>query len=129
MFQPTRAQWNVICTVAVLVVGGWPPSTGSSLGLKVVRWAVDPWHTLPQLPAPLPIGLDDDGDAVTAHDLQAASYYDAYQRGGFIGWRMAVKDAAEPLNPTTARQLLVGLVVAGALVVWRLDASRTRAPR
>ncbi len=129
MFQPTRAQWGVICAVAVLVVVGWPPTEGTSLGVKTIRWAVDPQHRLPELPAPLPMGLDDDGDAVTAHDLQAASYYDVYARGGVTAWRMAMKDAVEPFDPATARQLLVGLVVAGALVVWRLDARRTRAPR
>ena len=34
----------------------------------------------------------------------------------------AVEGSGEPLDPVTERQLLVGLVVLSALLVWRLNA-------
>ena len=38
MWQPNRAQWSIIWTVAVLVILGWPPDSGKSLAVKGVNW-------------------------------------------------------------------------------------------
>ena len=77
MWQPNRPQWAIIWAAAIVLVLGWPPEQGRSLVVKAVNWAVDPAGTLPALPPPLPMGLDDDGDAVAAHDAQEAEYYRA----------------------------------------------------
>ena len=69
MWHPTRLQSAIIWVVTIVVVAAWPPSHGQSLAVKVIRWVADPRGTLPTRPLPLPPGLDDDGDAVTAHDL------------------------------------------------------------
>jgi hypothetical protein len=122
MWQPNRAQWSIIWTVAVVIVLCWPPSAGRSLAVKAINWAVDPAGTLPVMPAPLPMGLDDDGDAVAAHDTLEAEYFRRRDGSAATRWRMELKSAADPFDPTTERQLLVGLLVAGALTVWRLDA-------
>jgi hypothetical protein len=37
---------------------------------------------------------------------------------------MDLKEAADPLERSTERQILIGLAVAGALLVWRLEAVR-----
>ena len=74
MWQPNRAQWSIIWTVAVLVILAWPPGDGRSLLVKLVNRAADPMGSLPAMPAPLPMGLDDDGDAVAAHDAEESAY-------------------------------------------------------
>jgi hypothetical protein len=124
MWQPNRAQWSIIWTVAVLLVLVWPPDKGRSLLVKAVNWAVDPTQSLPALPATLPMGLDDDGDAVTAHDAQEAEYYRRRDSSATTRWRMNVKGAGDPVDPSTERQLLTGVAVLSALAVWRLDGKR-----
>ena len=120
MWQPNRAQWWVICTVSVLLILGWPPDNERSLGMKAVNWAVDPLDELPALPAPLPMSLDDNGDAVAAHDASEAAYYAFYERSALARWRLKLKGAADPFDPSTARQVLTGVSLLGALGVWRL---------
>jgi hypothetical protein len=122
MWQPRRAQWTIIWAVAILAVLAWPPDRGRSLLLKSINFAADPAGSLPALPPPLPMGLDDDGDAVSAHDAQEADYYRQYNSSNVARWRMRLKESGEPLDPGTERQLLVGLVVLSALLVWRLNA-------
>ncbi|MEO8681918.1 MAG: hypothetical protein ABI665_22920 [Vicinamibacterales bacterium] len=124
MFQPSRAQWSLIWAVAVILILAWPPAEGRSLLVKIVNWAVDPANSLPTLPAPLAMGLDDNGDAVAAHDAIEADYYQARDRSALVRWRMDMKTARDPLAPATERQVLVGLAVLSALAVWRLDAKR-----
>ena len=124
MWQPSRSQRAVIWTVALLVVLAWPPDQGRSLLLKTINRAADPAATLPSPPPPLPMGLDDDGDAVSAHDAQEAEYYRHYTSSNLARWRMRLKESGEPLDPGTERQLLVGLVVVSALLVWRLNPVR-----
>ena len=126
MWQPSRGQWTLITLVALMVVLAWPPDSGRSLGAKLVNWAVDPRHQLPELPDALPMALDDDGDAVTEHDMAEAAYNHARERSVITRWRLDLKAAEDPFSPSTQRQLLVALSVLGALVVWRMDASRTR---
>jgi hypothetical protein len=120
MWQPRRAQWSIIWLVAVVVILAWPAGDGGSLFVKALHRAVDPSSSLPVWPPPLPMGLGDDGDAVTAHDAQEAEYYRQYNASRMTRWRMAMKVAHDPVEPSTARQLLVGFAVLGALAVWRL---------
>jgi hypothetical protein len=121
MWQPNRAQWSIIWLIAVLTILAWPPAEGRSLIVTAINWAVDPANTLPRLPAPLPMSLDDNGDAVTAHDAEETAYYQLLDRSASTRWRIRLKEATDPVAPATARQLLVGLVILGALAVWRLN--------
>ena len=124
MWQPNRAQWSIVWTVAVLWILAWPPDKGRSLGVKFVNWAVDPTESLPTLPKPLPMSLDDDGDAVTAHDALETEYYRIRDRSPTNRRRMEMKEARDPFDPATERQLLVGVTVLSALCVWRLNGKR-----
>jgi hypothetical protein len=121
MWQPNRAQWWIIWTVAMILVLAWPPDRGRSLGVKALNIAVDPADSLPALPPALPMSLDDDGDAVTAHDALEREYYRARDSSTVTRWRMTLKAAGDPLDPLTERQLLVGMGVLSALAVWRLN--------
>ena len=94
MWQPNRAQWRIIWILAILLILTWPPDQGRSLGMKAVNWMVDPGNILPTLPDQLPIGLDDNGDAVAAHDSQEAEYYRQYESSKVTRARMALKVAA-----------------------------------
>lgn len=122
MWQPNRSQWIVICFVAVLLVLAWPPDRGhgSSLGLKVVRWMVDPSAALPALAPPLPPGVGDDGDAVAAHDALEAEYFRLYNSSSWVRRRMDIKAWSDPFDPTTERQWLVAIAAGAALLTWRL---------
>jgi len=126
MWQPNRAQWPIIWTVTLLLVLAWPPDRGRSLLLKTVNWIVDPAASLPTMPQPLPMGLDDNGDTVAAHDAQEAEYYRAQARSPMTRWRMEMKHARDPFDATTERQLLVGIAALGALAMWRLNAGPER---
>jgi hypothetical protein len=125
VWQPNRAQWITIWVVAVFLILAWPSGDSKSLGAKVVNWAVDPGDALPTMPPPLPMSLDDDGDAVTAHDALEREYYDAYQRSTTTRLRMKLKDAGDPLDESTERQILAGIGVLSALFVWRLGAKKS----
>lgn len=124
MWQPARRQWALIWLVAALVILGWPPDAGRSLGATLVNWAADPGNTLPAMPPPLPRGLDDDGNAVAEHDLLERSYYDERNRSAVTRVRIDLMQTADPFEPTTQRQLLIGLAVMGALLVWQLEGRR-----
>jgi hypothetical protein len=100
---------------------GWPPDHGRNLALKAVNWLADPSDSLPELPGPLPMGLDDDGDAVAVHDAQEAEYYRAFTSTNTTRLRMTLKTAADPFDPSTERQILTGIAILSALAVWRLD--------
>ena len=126
MWQPNRAQWAVIWSVAVLLILAWPAANGSSLGVKAINWIADPTGSLPALPPPLAMGLDDDGDAVTAHDEQEHEYYRVYGSSAVTRMRMNLKELSDPFDSTTERQLLTGLGILSALLVWRLNAPRQR---
>ena len=124
MWFPSRPQWTLIWVVSLTLVLTWPPPTGKSLAAKIVNWAVDPSGTLPVFPEPLPRGLDDDGNAVAAHDELERSYYDARDRSRMNRWRMEMKEAGDPFDVATTRQVLVGFAVAAALGVWTLEGRR-----
>ena len=108
------------------MVLAWPPDKGRSLLTMTVNRAVDPLDTLPYLPEPLPMGLDDDGDAVSAHDMQEQAYFAARERSALTRVRMDLKNTGDPFAPPTQRQLLVVLAVVGALLVWRMDGTGDR---
>jgi hypothetical protein len=77
------------------------------------------------MPAPLPIALDDNGDAVTEHDALEAEYYRQYQSSGVRHFRMMLKEATDPFDPSTERQILAGIGILSALAVWRINGKRT----
>ena len=97
MWQPNRTQWSIIWSIAILLILAWPPAEGRSLMMKVVNWAVDPAGALPGIPAALPMGLDDNGDAVAAHDAELTAYYQRHDSGTLTRWRMDMKTADDPL--------------------------------
>jgi hypothetical protein len=113
-----RVSGWVICGVAAFVIVAWPPEQARSLLLKAVNWMADPTSSLPTLPGPLAIGLDDDADAVTAHDTQMAEYDGLFASSRLMRIRLELKVAADPFDPSTERQLLTGLGVLTALGVW-----------
>jgi len=121
LFVPNKAQWRVIWIVAVVVVLGWPADNGRSLAIKATNWLADPTNSLPKMPTQLPIGLDDNGDAVAAHDAEEAEYYRAYTSSRTTRIRMSLKTASDPFEASTERQILAGVAVFGALLVWRLN--------
>jgi hypothetical protein len=121
VWQSNTAQWKIIWIVSVLLILCWPPDNGRSLGVKLTNWLADPRNSLPTMPAPLPIALDDDGDAVTEHDALAAEYYRQYQSSALTRLRMSLKEAADPFDPSTERQILAGIGILSALAVWRIS--------
>ena len=125
MWQPNSSQWRIIWIVAVLLILCWPPDNGRSLGVKLVNWLADPWHSLPTMPEPLPIALDDNGDAVTEHDALAAEYYRQYESSAWTRFRMKLKEATVPFDPSTERQILAGIGILSALAVWKINGRRT----
>ena len=126
MWQPNTAQWRVIWIVAVLLILGWPPDQGRNLAMKSANWLADPTNSLPALPDQLPIGLDDNADAVAVHDAQEAEYYRQYASSGMTRLRMKLKVATDPFDPSTERQILAGIGILSALAVWRLNEKGTR---
>jgi hypothetical protein len=116
----------VIWIVAVVLILSWPADSGRSLTVKAANWLADPNNSLPSLPSQLPLGLDDNGDAVAAHDAEEAEYYRAYTSSRVTRLRMTLKTASDPLDPSTERQILAGVGILSALAVWRLNGRRKR---
>src|SRR5205807_7593297 len=123
MRQPNPIQWAIICGIAALLVLAWPPEEGRSLIVKIANRIVDPAGSLPAFPPPLPMGLDDDGEAVAAHDAQESAYDRVRDRSAMTRWRMNMQSARDPFEPQTERQLLVALAVLSGLAVWRRTGS------
>src|SRR5262245_32884732 len=119
MWRPDNSQWWLLVIVALLIVFVWPPTDDTSLAVKVVNWAVDPWDELPTLPDQLPLGLGDDPDAVNARDQQVQQYDALYLKGGWTRKRLELKVAGDPFNPATERQVLIAIAVLTAFLVWR----------
>jgi len=124
MWRPNNLQWWLLVIVALFIVAAWPPSEDKSLAAKFVNWAVDPSNELPVLPDQLSLGLGDDPDAVNAHDMQVQQYDMLYLKGGWTRRRLELKVVGDPFNPSTERQLLVGLGVLTAFLVWRWGGRR-----
>jgi len=119
VWRASNAQWWVLVTVAVFIVVAWPSDNDRSLALKLTNWTVDPNDELPILPGPLAIGQGDDLDAVEAHDLQVRMYDELYNKGGWARRRLELKVASDPFSPSTERQVLTGIGVLTAFLVWR----------
>jgi hypothetical protein len=111
--------------VAAFVIIAWPPDQDRSLALKAVNWLADPTSTLPTLPGPLAPGLDDDADAVTAHDTEMAEYDRLFASSPTMRIRLRLKVAADPFNPSTERQILTALGVLTGIGVWQLGFRRS----
>jgi hypothetical protein len=94
--------------------------------VKAANWLADPTNSLPALPERLPIALDDNGDAVAAHDAQEAEYYRQYTGSRVTRLRMTLKTASDPWDPSTERQILAGIGILSALAIWRLNARTAR---
>src|SRR5262245_56342805 len=124
MWQPGNAQWWLLVIASLLIVFLWPPSEDRSLGVKFVNWIVDPGDQLPVLPPQLGLGVGDDPEAVYRHDLQVQQYDALYLKGGLTRRRLELKVARDPFNPSTERQLLIGLGVLTVLVAWRMNGKR-----
>ena len=124
MWQPRNAQWWVLVAVAAFVVIAWPSDNDRSLALKLTNWAVDPRDELPTLPGPFALGQGDDLHAVESHDLQTRMYDELYNKGGWTRRRLELKVATDPFNPATERQVLTGIVVLTAFLVWRFGAPK-----
>jgi hypothetical protein len=129
MWQPNNRQWWILLVVALLLVALWPPAEDRSLALKFVNWIVDPADRLPTLPPPLTFGQSDDYAAVEAHDLQTRMYDELYAKGGWTRRRLELKVAGDPFNAATERQLLVGVGVLTAFLVWRFGGGSTSVSR
>jgi hypothetical protein len=114
----------VICGVAAFVIVAWPPEQARSLALKTVNWLADPTNTLPTLAGPLAPGLDDDADAVTAHDTEMAEYDRLFASSRTMRIRLTLKVAGDPFDPSTERQVLTAIGVLTALGVWLRGARR-----
>jgi hypothetical protein len=109
--------------VALLVIGVWPPDNDKSLAVKLVNWMVDPLGALPVLPTQLGYGMGDDPQAVEERDAEVRRYDDLYNRGGWTRRRLELKVAADPLNPSTERQLLLAMAAVVLFGVWRFGGS------
>jgi hypothetical protein len=123
MWQPNTAQWRMIWTVAVLLILAWPEEN-QSLAIKAIKWGVDPFQTLPRTPSPIAPGLGDDVDAVQQHDAEEAAYYYMYSSSRLSRLRLQLRDLKDPLDPSTERQILVGLAILIALSIWRAEGKK-----
>jgi hypothetical protein len=117
--RPDAVLWWCVVIVALLVIAVWPPAEDPSLVVKFVNWIVDPRDELPVLPDQLALGLGDDPDAVAARDMQVQQYDALYLKGGWTRRRLELKVARDPFNPSTERQILLGVAVITALIAWR----------
>ena len=114
----------VLFLTALLIVSAWPPDKDRSLAVKAVNWAADPTGTLPILPEQLGFGLGDDVSAVEGRDAMVRRYDELFNRDAFTRSRLELKVAADPLNPSTERQLLLLLGVVVAFLTMRPTAHR-----
>jgi hypothetical protein len=124
MWRPSDGQWWALVAVALFIVVAWPPASGKSLAMTIVNWAADPFGELPVLPPPLGRGASDDVAAVDAHDAIVRHYDALYVQGGWMRRRLLLKVASDPFDKSITRQVLTGIGVVAALVVWRLAGRR-----
>ena len=117
-------RWSVLVAVAIALVAAWPPLGDRSLIMKFVNWAVDPWNRLPVLPDPLPPGMGDSPEFVEAHDAEMRLYDAIYSEGGITRRRLLLKDARDPFDPSTTRQVLACGIAVSALYAWKLGSRR-----
>ena len=123
MWQPTPTHWRLIWIAAAVSILAWPSQNGS-LAVKAVHRAADPFQSLPATPSPLALGRGDDMEAVQQHDAEEAAYYRLYSGSRLSRVRFRLRDAEDPFDPSTERQVLVGLGIVLALLVWRGETKR-----
>ena len=122
MTTSRRSPWPAIAALVAALALLWPADGGRSLAVKALNWIADPRHELPRRPSPLAIGVDDDADVVTAHDMEEHAY-EAMSRGPWTGrLRLRLRDAEDPLEPATERAVLI---VVGALAAGWVYRHRT----
>ena len=119
--EPSRRPlWPWLAAAVAAIALAWPPETGRSLAVRSLNWIADPARELPRRPSPLAMGVDDDADVVTAHDVEEHAYESMY-RGSWMGrLRLRLRDADDPLDPATERPLLIAGAALAAIAVWRL---------
>jgi len=110
---------------AVVWILAWPAQNGS-LGVKIFKWAADPLQSLPATPSPLALGRGDDMEAVQAHDAEEAAYYQLYNSSRLSRLRFGLRDLQDPFDPSTERQILAGIGIVLALLVWRQETKAGR---
>jgi hypothetical protein len=125
MWQPDRIQWRLIWVLAVSVILAWP-AEDRSLAVKALNWGADPFESLPATPSPLAMGAGDDPEAVQQHDAEEAAYYSMYNTSRLSRLRFQLRDLDDPFDPSTERQVLVGLAILSALSIWRLETGKER---
>jgi len=123
MWQPNTVQWRLIWIVTVLLILAWPVGNGS-LAVKAINRAADPFQLLPRVPSPLAMGLGDDMEAVQQHDAEETAYYRMYDTSRIARLRLQLRDLKDPFDPSTERQVLVGLAILIALSIWRVEAKK-----
>ena len=111
--------------MAIVSILVWPSQNGS-LAVKALNWAADPFQSLPPTPSPLALGRGDDTEAVQQHDAEEAAYYQLYNSSRLSRFRFALRDLDVPFDPSTERQVLVGVGVILALLVWRSETKGSR---
>jgi hypothetical protein len=60
-------------------------------------------------------------EAVQQHDAEEAAYYAMYNSSRLARVRFMLRDLEDPFDPSTERQILVGLGIVLALLVWRQE--------
>jgi hypothetical protein len=121
--RPTPWRWLAALIAALALT--WPPDNSRSVAIKAINWIADPHRSLPSRPSPLAMNVDDDADAVTAHDLEEHAYESMY-RGSWTGrLRLQLRDAEDPLDPSTERPLLIA--VAAIAAVWAFQRGSLKA--
>ena len=63
-------------------------------------------------------------DAVQQHDAEEAAYYYMYSSSRISRLRLRLRDLRDPLDPSTERQLLVGVAILVALGIWRMEGKK-----
>jgi hypothetical protein len=123
VLQPNASQWRLSVLLAAVLVLFWPSSSESdnrSLALKFAGWVIDPTHSLPREPEVLGFADEDDVAAIDAQTVQQEQYDKVYNGSALGRLRLRLRDAQEPLEPATERQILIAAAVLGGLLVWRL---------
>jgi hypothetical protein len=116
--EARRSPWPVVAALVAALAVFWPPDGGRSLAVKAINWIADPRQELPRKPSPLAIGVDDDADIVAAHDNEEHAYEAMYRESWQGRLRLELRDAEDPLEPSTERPLLVA--AAAIIALWAL---------
>ena len=113
-----RSPWPRLAALLAALALLWPSDGGRSVAVRTINWLADPRGELPRRPSPLAIGVDDDADVVTAHDIEERAYDAMYRDSWWSRARLRLRDAEDPIDPSTERPLLIALgLVAGALAL------------